>query len=190
MYLARFCLVNCLLTLVRSHKCHEWNHRELIAIVETWSCWQKKKRAREPQQLDNKWTIIRTSMDGGLDFFGSRQTTNKTIGFFLLNLPLSKAIWAHIFIVLKYKQLWEDSCAQVCRYFFSEIAFLFLELVNFGRFFWQISILFCLQLSRPCEDSFIFAFNDHHHHHHHNDAAISINNSLYFCYFLFPEKEF
>ena len=117
MYLARFCLVNCLLTLVRSHKCHEWNHRELIAIVETWSCWQKKKNKnhpeREPQQLDNKWSIIKTSMDvccvGGLlwIFFGSRrQTTNKTIEFFFCQIfPLSKAIWAHIFIVLDYKLL-------------------------------------------------------------------------------------
>ena len=38
-----------------------------------------------------------------------------------------------------------------------------------------------LLLCRPREDSFIFVFNDRHHHH--NDAAISINNSLYFCFF-------
>ena len=108
--------------------CHCWN---VILLA-------KEKRAREPQQLDNKWTIIRTSMDGGLDFFGSRQTTNKTIGFFLLNLPLSKAIWAHIFIVLKYKQLWEDSCAQICRYFFLKLNFIYgtckLWQIFFGKF--------------------------------------------------------
>ena len=116
MYLARFCLVNCLLTLVRSHKCHEWNHRELIAIVETWSCWQKKKNKnhpeREPQQLDNKWSIIKTSMDVVLVGFSGfflgvvGKLLIKRLSFFSAKSslsPLSKAIWAHIFIVLDYK---------------------------------------------------------------------------------------
>ena len=138
MYLARFCLVNCLLTLVRSHKCHEWNHRELIAIVETWSCWQKKK---EPESHNN-WTIngrlSELAWMVGWIFLGVGKLLIKRLGFFLLNLPLSKAIWAHIFIVLKYKQLWEDSCAQICRYFFLKLNFIYgtckLWQIFFGKF--------------------------------------------------------
>lgn len=46
--------------LPRSHKCHAGNRMQLIAIVETWSCWAKEAMKSSSQQSDNKEPIIKT----------------------------------------------------------------------------------------------------------------------------------